>query len=107
MKSRMPYDFNAKERKAMETEIKKQLREFDKKHTLELDALILWQLHEQLGFGPKRLKRFYNRFNELLDEMGERYDFDDSDKIWLCTFKLKEIGIDIEKWDQERQSNTR
>ena len=102
MKSRIRYDMTAKEEKAMKTEIKRQFQEFDRKHTLELDALILWNLHEQLGFGKKRLRRFYEKFNETLEEMGERYDFDDADKIWLCQFRLKEMGIDISEWDAER-----
>lgn len=25
-----------------------------------------------------------------------------SDKIWICTYKLKEYGIDIEEWNKER-----
>ena len=103
MKSRVRYNLSSSEEKAMKAELKRQFQEFDRRHTLELDALVLWSLHEQLGYGKKRLKRFYERFNKSLKEMGERYDFDDADKIWLCQFKLKEIGIDIEEWDRDRK----
>lgn len=106
MKSRIAKSYNRElssvEQKAMEAEIKRQLKEFDRKHTLELDALILWQLHTQLGFGPKRLRRFYDNFSLALDVLGERYDLDDSGKIWKCTEELKEYGIDIAEWDAER-----
>lgn len=104
MKARIRPQMTSSEQKAMEMEIRRQLSEFDKKHTLELDSLILWSLHEQLGFGPKRLKRFYEQFHVILDELSERYEMDtNSDKIWLCTHKLKEYGIDIAEWDAERQ----
>ena len=95
--------FSASERKAMDMEIKRQLAEYDAKHKLELQALILWQLHEQLGFGVKRLKQFYDGFDTAIDALIGRYELEDSDGAWLCTLKLKDIGADIEKWDKERR----
>lgn len=91
------------EKKAMELEIMREIAEHDRKHEIEIDALILWQLHEQLGFGPKRLKQFYDRFVPAIDELITRYEKGDSDLCWLCTYKLKEIGVDIEKWHNERK----
>lgn len=96
-------NFTAAERKAMDMEIKRQLAEYDAKHKLELQALILWQLHEQLGFGIKRLKQFYDGFDTAIDALIGRYELEDSDSAWLCTLKLKDIGADIEKWDKERR----
>ena len=26
---------------------------------------------------------------------------DEGDNIWLCTYKLKEIGVDIESWNKD------
>ena len=85
----------------MDKEIKRQLAEYESKHKLELQSLILWQLHEQFGFGEKRLKRFYYNFDKALDNLLNRYKLNDKDAIWLCTLKLKEIGIDIESWNEE------
>jgi len=76
--------FSNAEKKAMEMEIKRQLAEYDRKHTLEIDAMILWTLHEQFGFGEKRLKRFYDSFARGLNELSGRYELDDSDQAWLC-----------------------
>ena len=90
------------EKKALDMEIKRQIAEYDKKHKLELQALILWELHEQLGFGVKRLKDFYNKFDISIDEMIERYHLEDDYRLWLCTYKLKEIGLDIEKLNEGR-----
>jgi len=92
----------AAEQKAMNMEIQRQLAEYDIKHANELDAMVLWHLHEEFGFGPKRLKQFYDTFAVRLNELLERYAMDDSDMVWLCTYKLKEYGIDIEKWNEER-----
>lgn len=41
------------EKKAMNLEIQRQLAEYDKKHATEIDALILWVLHSEFGFGEK------------------------------------------------------
>ena len=30
------------------------------------------------------------------------YEMEQGDDVWLCTYKLKEIGCDLEKWEKER-----
>lgn len=92
----------AAEQKAMNIEILKQLAEYDRRHETEIDAMILWHLHEQFGFGPERLKRFYDSFGMSVKELIKRYELEDDDQIWLCTHMLKEYGVDIEKWQNER-----
>ena len=94
--------FTKSEQKSIRTELQKQLAEYDRKHETELQALILWELHTQLGFGAKRLRRFYDAFDKAVKDLIGRYDLEDSDQVWLCTHKLKEIGIDLEKWNKER-----
>ena len=86
-------------------EIQRQLAEYDRKNLLEIDALILWRLREQFGFGPKRLKKFYDEFAPAIEALVKRYEMDDSDQIWLCTRMLKNEGIDIEKWEKERSDS--
>ena len=93
----------AAEKKAMDIEIRRQLAEYDLKHANELDAMILWHLHEEFGFGPKRLKQFYDTFAVRLDELIKHYEMIDSDMVWLCTYKLKQYGIDIEEWNKQRR----
>lgn len=51
--------FTAAERKAMNMEINRQIIEADKRYTDDIDAMILYTLAVHLGFGPKRLRRFY------------------------------------------------
>ena len=59
-------------------------------------------LREQLGFGNKRLKKFYDNFSRGIEALIRRYEMEQGDDVWLCTYKLKEIGCDLEKWEKER-----
>ena len=87
----------------MNQEIRNQLAEYDRKNELEIDAMVLWVLHEEFGFGTKRLRRFYDAFSSAMNELVDRYVMDDSDQPWLCRYKLKEAGIDLEEWRKEKK----
>ena len=95
---------SATEQKALNMEIQRQTAEFDDKNARELDALILWRLHETFGFGEKRLKKFYDGFNDDIHELVKRLQLEEGDDIWLATELLKRRGIDIEAWDKERKN---
>lgn len=58
----------------------------------------------QYGFGEKRLRRFYDRFRAEYFDLIKRYEMDEGDNIWLNTYKLKEIGVDIESWNQDGET---
>lgn len=88
------------ERKAMEIEIQRQLAEYTAKHEQEIMAVVLWVLHKAFGFGEKRLKRFYECFDPEIKSLIQRYEMDEEAAVWLCTNRLKEAGIDIEKWEK-------
>ena len=95
-------ELTAAERKAMNMEIQRQLAEYTKKHQREIDAMILWELHIQYGWGETRLRRFYDALGAGVDALVKRYEMDDSDDVWLCTQMLKQQGIDLDEWDRER-----
>lgn len=99
MKARVPIAGMSK--KAMNMEIQRQLAEYDKKNTEEIDAMVLYILHTQFGWGEKRLRRFYDCFADELKALTDRYLLDDTDTVWLCTRKLKDAGIDISEWSKE------
>ena len=94
-------EFTAAEKKAMDIEIRRQLAEYTKKHEQEVSAIILWELHTQLGFGHDRLKKFYDNFRPALDDLINRYEMGDEDEAWLCTQKLKDYGFDISKMEED------
>lgn len=99
-------DFTAAERKAMQIEIRKEMADFNRKNLNEIDAIILWWLHEKLGFGKKRILDFYKDFVESYEQLNKRYEMCDKpeDEIWLCTELLKRYGIDIRELRKEVES---
>lgn len=95
----------AAERKALDMEARRQLAEYTRKHELEIEALVIWQLRQITGWGETRLKRFYDEFDIALDKMIEYYEMGEDDAQWLCTKKLKDEGIDLETWRREKYPN--
>lgn len=93
-------DLSSKERKALEKEIVRQLAEIDRRHANDLDAMVLYTLHVRFGFGKKRLREFYEAMHEEHQRMIKHYEMPD-DFTWLCCHKLKEIGVDVEAWNEE------
>ena len=91
----------ASEKKAMDMEIQRQIANYTLMHNRELEAMILWTLHENFGFGPKRLKRFSNKFVVAVEILVHNYELDNSDDAWICTHKLKAYGVDLEQWEHE------
>lgn len=90
------------EEKAMKIEIQKQLADYIRKNTNELDAIVLWYLHKEFGFGKKRLRKFYDHFNLALDSLCKRYELTDkADELWLFQEKLKDYGVDLDEWNKE------
>lgn len=86
------------ERTAMNMEIQKSFAEYDRKNANEIDATILWILHEGFGFGHDKLKKVHSVFAPRIKELCDRYEMTDKgDELWLCTYKLKEYGLDIEE----------
>lgn len=83
---------------AMREEINRQCMEADARLTLDLDTMVLWTLHRHLGFGPKRLHDFYLAMAEEHRRMREYYQIDD---LYPERIKLKELGVDVEAWQNE------
>lgn len=44
----------------------------------------------------------YDNFSRGIEALIRRYEMEQGDDVWLCTYKLKEIGCDLEKWEKER-----
>lgn len=87
--------YSKAEQESMEAEIRRQTAEYDRRHENEIDAMMLWAVHELCGFGPKRMKEFYFGFQPMLRDLLRRYDCGVSGSEWACTEALKEYGIDI------------
>lgn len=91
-------DLTAKERRAMNIEINRQIVEADRKYLNNVDAMILYFLHKHLGFGKKRLRRAWEQFTVIHDDLVNYYEMPD-DGAWLADRKLQEIGVDVAAWN--------
>ena len=85
------------QKRAMEIEIRKQIGENLNTMSSDLISIVLWQLHEQLGFGKRRLLRFYKSFAPSLGALVDYYDLPDNDQGFICKHQLKAIGVDVDK----------
>ena len=98
MKSLQRFKPSKEEQEALNREINRQLAQNIEGLKINLLALILWQLHEQLGFGKNRLMQFYNGFKPAIDELQQYYDlYTGEDTDYMCKRKLKDLGIDVEQ----------
>lgn len=101
----------AAEQKALDMTTRRQLAEYTRKHELEIEATVIWQikriLEEELGeeVDVSLLKRLYNGLDVELDKLIDHYEMGIDDAQWLCTKKLKDEGIDIEAWRREKYPN--
>ena len=93
--------FNKAEERALDQEIKKQIVENDRAFDMDKESSILWMLHTQFGFGPKRLKLAWKLFYAETLKLREYYLMEQADDGWLARKKLKDIGCDIEEWYRE------
>lgn len=93
----------AAEKKAMDMEINRQIVEADRRYADDIDAMVLYTPpHVHLGFGKKRLRKFYDAFSAEHDRLIQYYQMPD-DYTWLCKEMLKRIGVDVEAWNHERR----
>lgn len=93
--------FTAAEKKAMDEEISRQLREEAERLDKEELAVVAWELHEQLGWGEKRIRRFLTSFYPSLKKLIQYYQVDLTDASWLCSSKLKENRIPFDDiWEE-------
>lgn len=96
---------NSKEQAALELEVRRMVSEQMKQYELDNDAAILWMLHTQFGFGPKRLRQAWESFYAEMHKLREYYEMPQEDGPWLCRQMLKDkLGIDIDKWYEEEEA---
>lgn len=93
--------FNKKEQEAIDKEIFQQIVENDKVFDMDKESSILWMLHEQFGFGPKRLRRAWEMMYAETLKLREYYEMEQKDDGWLARYKLKSLGVDVEQWYKE------
>lgn len=94
-------ELNKKEQAALEREVRAQLADWSRRNTTEIDAMFLWFLHKEFGFGMKRLRRVYFGFRPYMEQLTKRYEMKTSDSPFLCTENLLTYGINLNVWEKE------
>lgn len=106
--STSPAIMTAAQQWAMKDEIRRQVLIADKRYSNDFAAGVLWVLHSQFGFGPVRLRRFFEAYGKVHDQLRAQYEFDsDTDTCFVCTQRLREYGIDIDKWNEEEREGVK
>lgn len=93
-------NLTAKEKEAIEIEVRKTLAEQAKQYADDFDACVLYQIHAQYGKGAKALRSFYDGWKVIHRQLLDHYELDKPDAPWLFRQKLKEIGVDVEEWNR-------
>ena len=99
MKANIPakHLFSRQELEALDREMHRQMIENVERLTGDIMALMLWQLHSQLGFGRDRLLKFHSGFREGLKELNAHYQMGKQDQVFLCKHELKQLGVDLDE----------
>lgn len=63
-----------------------------------IEAIVLWQLHEQKGLSVKQLEKFLEGFRPALQELMDFYGIESTEDVeFACVQNLKSIGFDTDK----------
>lgn len=82
----------------IQSEVTRILLERDKQYAIDVDAMVMFTLHKELGWGKKRLRKFYlSMFRNHL-AMRNHYLMQDT---YPERYKLKEQGVDLDAWYNE------
>lgn len=102
MKARMPYQFTNREKKIVDEEINKLILQRDMEYAADMDAMVLYVLMTEYGFRKKRLRKFWDAFRKVHQELRDFYEMQsNSDNVWLAHRLLADIGVDVKAWQNE------
>ena len=94
-------ELNRQEQKALDAEIRRQLIEQHSELEDDEAYMVMRILHNEFGFGPTRLKRFYEAFIVGNNALVKHYEMQDAG-AYIARKEMNAIGCDIEKWNSER-----
>lgn len=94
-------EFTTDEQKAIDIEISKQLRETVDTFMRDMDAVILYTLLASEGWKQKRLRAFWENVYKEREKLLQHYECSSDDYVWLARYKLKEIGVNVDEWNDE------
>ena len=98
MKAIVPQKMTNAQMKALQGSIREQIGKSIEKLKSNIEAIVLWELHEQYDLTVEELEAFLDRFQPALKELQDFYDVESTEDTELaCVYNLKSIGFDTEK----------
>ena len=94
-------DLTPKEQKAMEDKVNQMPVTRHREFADDVDYMILHILHKHFGFGPTRLRRFYEAFIIENEALIKRYEMSDAG-TYIARKEMNAIGCNVEQWNNER-----
>lgn len=83
---------------ALKGEIRSTIASSIEKLSGNIEAIVLWQLHEQKKMGVKQLEAFLEGFHPALQELMDFYGIESTEDVeFACVQNLKSIGFDTDK----------
>lgn len=79
-------------------EVIKEVDSYFERKCLDMDTVVLWILHSRFGFGPVRLRRFFDGYLKEVRELQDQYGDYAADRM---REGLKRIGVDVGAWEKE------
>ena len=83
----------------LKPEVKKAVNELFERKCLDHDTYILWILWKRFGFGPVRLKRFFDGWKDILKEMD---NYEDLTAEKMREALKRELGVDLNLWEEKQ-----
>lgn len=103
MKAKIPWKGTNAQKKAMVTEINRQIIDREAQYAIDYETAVLYAVRKRFGSGRKQLRGFYEDLFEASRLLAEHYELPEDDAVWLCDRKLKEIGVDVKQWHEEME----
>ena len=96
-------ELNKKEQQALEAEIKRQMLAYHRQFIDDFDYMVMDLLHDHLGLGYIRLRRFYDAFCKAYDALEKHYEMTDAG-AYIARKNMNKLGVNIEEWNRERRN---
>lgn len=80
------------------SQLKAGMIETIKREEKDFLAIIGYTLFEKYGWGKKRITNFLDNMHDGLNELSEWYSMNSTDQAFLCTMKMEELGVDLNKY---------
>lgn len=91
-------NFNNYIKEEVTRQLKEGMIETIKREEKDFLAIIGYTLFEKYGWGKKRITNFLDKMHDGLNELSEWYGMNSTDQAFLCTMKMNELGVDLDKY---------